>query len=108
MSHYDEEREAALQPCEVTLQTDCIADLLASATSEPDFSPERWDIINKPKHYNSDPSGIEPIQITQHMSFCLGNTIKYIMRAKHKGSEIEDLKKAQFYLNKEIERLSND
>ena len=73
----------------------------------PRYSTEEFDVINKPKHYNSDPSGVEPIQITQHMSFCLGNVTKYLMRHKHKGG-LEDLKKAQWYLNREIERLSNE
>lgn len=71
-------------------------------------SESPWAVINWPSHYNSDPSGIQPIQITQHMSFCLGNVVKYVMRAKYKGKEIEDLKKAQYYLNKEIERLEGE
>jgi hypothetical protein len=62
------------------------------------------DPINHPKHYCSHPSGIEPILITAHENFCIGNVIKYVMRAKYKGNELQDLKKAQFYLNYEIER----
>jgi len=67
-----------------------------------------YDNVNRPQHYLQDKSGVEPIIITQHMSFCLGNVIKYVMRAKYKGAELQDLKKAQYYLNKEIERLEND
>lgn len=63
--------------------------------------------ISKPLHYNVDPSGIEPIQIAEHMSFCCGNAIKYIFRHKHKGAPIKDLKKAVWYLQREIERLEN-
>lgn len=63
------------------------------------------DMVNHPSHYTSHPSGVEVIQITEHMNFCLGNAIKYIMRAEHKGKQIEDLKKAVWYINREIERL---
>lgn len=66
------------------------------------------DLVNHPKHYTSHPSGVEVIDITEHMNFCRGNAIKYIMRAgiKNKNKEIEDLQKAVWYLNREIERLS--
>jgi hypothetical protein len=64
------------------------------------------DEINHPEHYTSHPSGIECIQITEHMNFCLGNAIKYIWRAGIKSDDaIKDLSKAVFYLNREIERL---
>lgn len=64
------------------------------------------DNINHPSHYTAHPSGIECIQITEYMNFCLGNAVKYIWRAGLKNDKpIEDLKKAIFYLNREIERL---
>ena len=66
------------------------------------------DSVNHPKHYTSHPSGIEVIQITEHENFCRGNAIKYILRAGLKGNEIEDLKKAVWYLNREIERLAKE
>lgn len=62
-----------------------------------------FDPIHKPEHYNSHPSGIECIQITQHMGFCLGNVIKYVWRADMKGG-LEDLEKARSYLDREIAR----
>ena len=62
------------------------------------------DAINPP-HYRSHPSGIEAIQVTEHMNFCLGNAVKYIWRAGLKGDAIEDLQKAHFYIEREIERL---
>lgn len=65
------------------------------------------DNINHPKHYTNHPSGIECIQITQHMNFCLGNAIKYIWRADLKNDAIEDLKKAIWYINCEIERIES-
>ena len=66
------------------------------------------DDINHPKHYTSHPSGVECVQITEHMNFCLGNAIKYICRAGKKGDVLEDLKKAEWYLRREIERLSTN
>lgn len=65
------------------------------------------DPINHPTHYTSHPSGVEPITITKHMNFCLGNVIKYVMRAGYKGNRLEDLKKAQYYLNLEISELES-
>ena len=64
----------------------------------------KYDKVNHPLHYTSHPSGIECIQITQHMGFCLGNAIKYIWRADEKGSAIEDLEKAAWYIKQEIKR----
>lgn len=54
-------------------------------------------------HYKKHPSGIECIQITEHMGFCLGNAIKYIWRAGLKDDEIEDLEKAIWYIQREID-----
>lgn len=62
------------------------------------------DKINHPEHYTQHPSGIECIQITEHMGFNLGNAIKYIWRADFKGYVIEDLKKARWYLDREIKK----
>lgn len=58
--------------------------------------------VYHPAHYTSHPSGVECIQVTQHMGFCLGNAIKYIWRADLKGSSIEDLQKARWYIDREI------
>jgi hypothetical protein len=64
------------------------------------------DPVNHPSHYLSHPSGVECIQVTEHMNFCLGNAIKYIWRAGLKSeSAVEDLQKACWYLEREIERL---
>ena len=71
------------------------------------------DNVNHPKHYTSDPSGVECIQITEHRNFCIGNAIKYLWRAGLKESAdksvkektVEDLRKAVWYINREIERL---
>lgn len=63
------------------------------------------DSINHPEHYNQHPAGYEAIDIAEAYGFNLGNVIKYVMRAEHKGNQIQDLKKAAWYLNREIERL---
>ena len=63
------------------------------------------DLVNHPAHYNTHPSGVECITITEHMNFCRGNAVKYIWRADEKGDPIENLKKARWYLDREIERL---
>jgi len=60
------------------------------------------DPVNHPKHYTQHPSGVECIQITEHMGFCLGNAVKYIWRADLKHDAIEDLEKAKWYLEREI------
>lgn len=66
------------------------------------------DNVNNPKHYTSHPSGIDCIQITEHMGFCLGNAMKYIWRADLKGDAIEDLEKAVWYVKREIERRKRE
>jgi hypothetical protein len=63
------------------------------------MAEQQFDPVNKPKHYNSHPSGIEVINITRYMSFDLGNATKYIMRCDLKSDAIEDLKKAIWYIN---------
>lgn len=61
------------------------------------------DPVDHPIHYTEHPSGVEAIEITEHMNFCLGNAMKYIWRADLKGG-IEDLKKARWYIDREIDR----
>jgi len=62
------------------------------------------DPVNHPPHYTQHPSGVECIQVTECMSFCLGNAVKYIWRADLKNDAIEDLEKARWYVSREIER----
>jgi hypothetical protein len=63
--------------------------------------------VNHPKHYTSHPSGIECIQVTEHMNFNIGNAVKYLWRADHKNG-LEDLRKAEWYIRREIERLEKE
>ncbi len=60
--------------------------------------------VDHPRHYNAHPSGIECIDVVEHMNFCIGNAIKYLWRADLKGDALEDLKKACWYIEREIER----
>jgi len=66
------------------------------------------DNVNNPRHYTSHPSGVDCIQITEHMGFCLGNAMKYIWRADLKGDAIEDLEKAVWYIRREIDRRKRE
>lgn len=62
------------------------------------------DPVEHPVHYTSHPSGIECIQVTEHMGFNLGNAVKYVWRADLKGDALEDLRKARWYIDREIAR----
>lgn len=71
------------------------------------------DPVNHPAHYTSSEAQcsecgatIECIDITQGMNFCLGNAVKYIWRSGLKNHSIEDLRKAAWYVAREITRLS--
>lgn len=71
------------------------------------------DNVNHPSHYINHPSGHECIEITEHYNFCIGNAIKYLWRQglkeeqgmDIKEKQIEDCKKAIWYINRHIERL---
>ena len=65
------------------------------------------DPVNHPQHYTSHPSGVECIEIIEHLNFCIGNAIKYLWRAGMKGEQIEDLRKARWYIDREIARILN-
>lgn len=62
----------------------------------------RGDAVDMPSHYTQLP--VEAIDITEHFNFCMGNALKYIWRADHKGKPIEDLRKAIWYLQREVKR----
>lgn len=79
---------------------------------------ESTDRVNHPSHYTwlKEKCGIEVIDITRHLDFDSGNAVKYILRAGHKSEEgysdkekqIEDFKKAIFYLNDKIKMLKGE
>ena len=66
------------------------------------------DPVNHPKQYTAHPSGVECIEVTEHMNFCVGNAIKYLWRAGLKGEQVEDLRKARWYIDREIARILNN
>lgn len=73
------------------------------------------DNVNHPEWYTKHPSGIECIDIAKYYDFCIGNAFKYLWRAglkkdaslEDKQKEVEDLKKAVWYINKKIELIEN-
>lgn len=68
------------------------------------------DPVSHPSHYTSRVPGIECIQVTEWFNFARGNAIKYIWRAGEKNpeKEVEDLEKAAWYINREIQRMKGE
>ena len=75
------------------------------ATSNAPLLEEKNDPVNHPAHYKT--GGIETIDFIEAkgLNYHLGNVVKYVTRADHKGNRKEDLLKAQWYLNREIAKL---
>jgi len=67
--------------------------------NEPQF-----DAVEKPRHYNAHASGVQTIEITAPMGFCLGNAVKYLWRCDEKGAALEDLRKSAWYVRHELNR----
>lgn len=70
------------------------------------MKPNEVEKVNHPSHYGGD-TVYEAIKVIDAwgLGFALGNTVKYIARARHKGNELEDLKKARWYLDHRIAEL---
>ena len=70
----------------------------------------RIEAVNHPEHYNKHPSGIECIDIVRHHNFNIGSAIKYLWRCglKENNPEIQELKKAVWYIQDEIKNLEKD
>lgn len=62
--------------------------------------------VNHPAHYGGQDNPYEAIKIIEayDLNFCLGNVIKYVLRAGKKDDEIEDLRKALWYLDRELKK----
>ena len=58
----------------------------------------------QPSHYQGFTDGAQPIDIAEHVGFNLGNVIKYVARAGKKDDRLQDLRKAEYYLQREIQR----
>jgi len=61
-------------------------------------------MVNAPPHYRQGQIEVIDFIVDQKMDYCLGNAIKYLARYRFKGSPVEDLKKAKFYINKLIKK----
>lgn len=59
--------------------------------------------VNHPEHYNQ--LDVECIDVVEHFNFNTGNAIKYLWRHGLKGSAVEDLEKALWYVSRELERV---
>ena len=68
----------------------------------------RVETVDHPDHYNSHPSGVECIAIIEHFMCNVALAIKHLWRHGLKGDALEDLKKAEWYVRREIERLKKD
>lgn len=80
----------------------------------PDFPALaiKTELVDHPQHYGGEDDPYEAIKVIEawKLGFCLGNVVKYVSRAGHKDSTklVEDLKKAAWYLNREIERMEGE
>lgn len=109
---YLNRREAALAKPKYRMQAsvDTVTGMAPKAVAELAYSiskgrdREEADTVNHPAHYKT--GGIETIDFIEakNLNYHLGNVVKYITRADHKGDRLENLKKAQWYLNREIEK----
>ena len=113
LNNNEEENKLAISEIETAM---CDVMQLLKCFIDCNDKEQKTDNVNHPAHYNSHPSGIECIEIARHHNFNIGNAIKYLWRAglKHEegmedaDKQVEDLRKAIFYINDEIERIKNN
>ena len=113
LNNDEEGNKSAISELETAM---CDAMQLLKCFIDCNDKEQKTDNVNHPAHYTwlKDLCGIEVIDITRHMDFCLGNAIKYILRAGHKkdailtdtDKQIEDLNKAIWYIQDEIKRIT--
>lgn len=102
--HFDGYNKAQFADIQVKIPDEIWLKAMKESEKEDENLPlPENDSVNHPSHYTSHPSGVECITIARHMTFNLGNVLKYIWRCEDKGKYLEDLKKAAWYLNNEIE-----
>ena len=85
-----------------------ISEALNIDYKELDIKEDKKEMINHPSHYNM--GKYEAIDVIEdwNLGFNLGNTVKYISRAGHKDNILQDLKKALWYLDREIKRIEKE
>ena len=113
LNNDEEGKKSAISEMETAM---CNAMKLLKCLIDRKDKEQKTDNVNHPQHYTwiKELCGIEVIDITRHMNFCLGCAIKYIIRAGHKkdasltdtDKQIEDLNKAIWYINDEIKRIT--
>lgn len=103
------ESDAPCCECKHRFEPGTMARLKAKDCFKPkeEKADDEIDMVNHPPHYVGH--GIEPIEFIEshNLNFCLGSAVKYIARAPYKGTELEDLKKAKWYLEREINKHDN-
>lgn len=72
--------------------------------NEPLPIPKQADMVNKPPHYNFGKYEVLDVIEDWNLDYHLGNVVKYIARAEHKGNKLQDLEKAKFYLDRYIKK----
>lgn len=86
-----------------------LANMVAKTLEEPEVKPveipTKEDVINHPSHYTRGKIEVIDFIEDQQLPYHLGNVIKYIARAGHKGDKLEDLKKARWYLDRYINEV---
>lgn len=105
VSEHLSEFEEPCVSCKGRYKQDTMAYLKAKDCFKPkeEKADDEIDMVNHPSHYQH---GIEPIEFIEshNLNFCLGSAVKYIARAPYKGTELEDLKKAKWFLEREIKK----
>lgn len=107
------------QPCEACFKkyNSCKHGIPCNTTDSPCFTLwknrcfNQWnnpDPVNKPQHYTFGRFEVIDVIEDWQLGFHTGNVVKYIARAKHKGNELEDLRKARWYLDRAIKRLESE
>lgn len=82
-----------------------LANMVANTLEEPEVKVVEEDVINHPSHYTRGKIEVIDFIEDQQLPYHLGNVIKYIARAGHKGDKLEDLKKARWYLDRYINEV---
>ena len=113
LNNDDEGKKSAISEIETAM---CNTMQLLKCFIDRKDKEQKTDNVNHPQHYTwlKELCGIEVIDITRHMNFCLGCAIKYIIRAGHKkdasltdtDKQVEDLNKAIWYIKDEIKRIT--
>lgn len=81
---------------------------ICSKNGYDQYIMEKGDMVNHPKHYNVGKYEVIDVIEDWKLNFHIGNAVKYLARAGHKGDEIEDLKKAIWYINRRIENIKKE